>query len=74
MRHPYSRIAINRRVLVNLAGGNAVEGVLWDERGELLVLRDAVLLEPGAGAARLDGDVLIERAKVAFVQMPPAAT
>lgn len=68
MARNYSRLVINRRVLVNLTTGSAVEGVLWDERGPLLVLRDATLHEPGSDPAPLDGEVIVERDRVAFVQ------
>jgi hypothetical protein len=57
-----------RRVLVNLQDGKAFSGVLWAKRGPLLVLRGAELLEPGCDPAPLDGDVLIERPQISFIQ------
>lgn len=59
-----------QRVLVNLEDGRAFAGVLYDRRGPLLVLRDAQLIEPGAEPTAVDGEVLIERPKVAFIQVP----
>ncbi len=62
------RLMVRRRVVVNLVGDRAVTGVLWSRRGGFLVLKDAQLLEPGAQPVTMDGDVLIERDRVEFVQ------
>lgn len=62
------RFLLRRRVVVNLRTGKAVEGVLVDRRGDLLVLKSARLLEPGAAPVVVDGDVVIERRNVDFVQ------
>lgn len=64
----YGKLAINRRVLVNLTSGSAVEGVLWDDRGPLIVLKDCSLHAEG-GSAPLDGEVVIERDRIDFVQV-----
>ncbi len=68
MARSYGRLALNRKVMVNLTGGSAIDGVLWDERGPLIVLRDANL-HSESGTASLDGDVIIERDRIAFVQV-----
>lgn len=68
MARSYGKLAMSRRVMVNLATGNAIDGILWDERGPLLVLRDASLHEDG-GSAPLDGEVIVERDRIAFVQV-----
>jgi hypothetical protein len=62
------RWPVRHRVLVNLTDGKAIRGVLWAKRGPLLVLRDAELHEPGCEAVPLDGDVLVERPRVLFIQ------
>ena len=67
-RHRYGRIAISRRVLVNLDDGSAIEGVLWRERKPLIVLRDARLHAGGQGAP-LDGEVIVDCARILFVQV-----
>lgn len=67
MARPYSRLTINRRVMVNLTTGAAIDGVLWDERARLVVLRDANLHEDG-GTMPLDGEVIVDRDRIAFVQ------
>jgi small nuclear ribonucleoprotein (snRNP)-like protein len=59
---------VRRRVLVNLLSGRAVEGVLVRRDGPLVVLKDAHLHEPGAEHAAVDGDVVIERAQIDFIQ------
>lgn len=56
-----------KRVLVNLTTGTAIEGVLWDEKGAILVLRDASLIDD-SGQTPLDGEVVVERTRVEFIQ------
>lgn len=64
----WRRTAVRKRVIVNLAD-KAFEGVLWAQRGPLLVLRDARLLEAGREAQPVDGEVVIERHRVEFTQV-----
>lgn len=65
----WSRWPVRRRVLVNLDDGRAFDGILWARRGPLLVLRDARLLDPAAPeAVATDGEVVIERRRVVFIQ------
>lgn len=64
----WRRTAVRKRVVVNLAD-KAFTGVLWAKRGPLLVLRDVELLEAGRQPQRVDGEVIIERAKVEFTQV-----
>lgn len=68
MARSYGKLAMNRRVMVNLTTGAAIEGVLWGDRGPLVVLRDARLHNEG-GSAPLDGEVVIERTRIEFVQV-----
>lgn len=62
------RLAVRRRVMVNLVDGKAVSGVLW-QQGRVLVLKDATLHERGADPVSVDGEVLVERHRVDFVQV-----
>lgn len=62
------RLMARRRVLVNLHSGRAFTGVLWARRGRLIVLRGAELLEPGNAGVPMDGDVILDRGEVEFVQ------
>ena len=58
-----------RMVVVNTKTTRAFRGVLWRARGRHLVLRNAELLGPGGERTHLDGEVVIERANVDFVQV-----
>lgn len=62
------RTVVHRRVVVNLLSGRAVEGVLVRQTGPLLHVRDARLHEPGADPSQVDGEVVIERSQVDFIQ------
>lgn len=64
----FSRLVVRRRVVVNLHGGQALEGVLFKQSGPLLVLKNASLLEPGADPLPIDGDAIVERGQVLFIQ------
>lgn len=65
----WRRTAARRRVLVNLKTDKAIAGVLWAKRGNLLVLRNAELLEGGRPPVKLDGEVVFERSNVDFLQV-----
>lgn len=62
------RFVLRRSVVVNLDDGTAVQGVLYRKAGPLLVLKNAALLEEGANPMPLDGDTIIERRRVMFIQ------
>lgn len=64
-----SRLMLRRKVIVNLVGDRAISGVLWCRRGGLIVLKQAELHEPGVEPVPMDGDVVVERARVDFVQV-----
>lgn len=64
----WRRTAVRKRVVVNLAD-KAFSGVLWAKRGPLLVLRDAELLEAGREPQRVDGEIVVERRQVEFMQV-----
>lgn len=66
----FGRIVYRRRVVVNLTDGSAIEGVLYRQDGPLLVIKNATYLERGAQPAPLDGDTVIERDRVLFIQAP----
>lgn len=65
----FRRTLERRRVVVNMNGGRAFAGILWARRGPLLVLRNAVMHEPGGATVPLDGEVVVERARVEFIQV-----
>lgn len=60
---------LNRTVLVNLRSGNAIGGVCVYQSREALVLRGATVHEPDAEPVAADGEVLIDRANVDFLQL-----
>lgn len=60
---------LSRTVLVNLISGNAISGVCVHEGRTALVLRGATIHEPDAQPAAADGEVLIDRANVDFLQL-----
>lgn len=68
----YRRVALHRTVIVNLRTGKAVRGVLMAYRGPVLVLKNAELIEARA-VVPVDGDVVIERTNVDFVQVMPSS-
>lgn len=65
----FRRTLTRKSVVVNLHSSRAFVGVLWAQRGPLIVLRNVVMHEPGAAAAPVDGEVVIERAQVEFIQI-----
>jgi hypothetical protein len=66
----YRRTAVHRRVIVNFSD-KAFDAILWAQRGPLLVLREARLLQPGAEPVQMDGEVVVERSRVEFIQVTP---
>lgn len=65
----YRRTMIRRRVLVNVRTDKAFRGIMWAKRGPLLVLKDVELLEAGRPPVHIDGEVVVERSNVDFVQV-----
>jgi hypothetical protein len=62
------RLMVRRRVLVNMRSGSAITGLLWARRGRTLVLKSAELLEQGSAPVVMDGDVIVDRDQVEYVQ------
>lgn len=65
---PWRRTAVRKRVIVNLPD-KAFAGILWAKRGPLLVLKDVTLMQHGAADTPMDGEVVIERSKIDFIQV-----
>ena len=63
---PYPEL---RTVIVNLKSGTAFRGVVWRRRGPFIILKNAELLKDQAGGNRLDGEVLVERDDIEFIQV-----
>ena len=64
----FRRVVVHRRVLINLLSQKAIEGVLVRQVGPLLVVKDARIHEPGADPVPIDGEVVLERDNVDFIQ------
>lgn len=64
-----------RRVIVNFTHDKteALEGVLWSYRGGWLTLKDVSPLVSGqpVPSAKLPGDIVIHRSRIAFLQVAP---
>jgi len=62
-----------RRVIVNQVSDQAVsvQGVLWQTRGAWLTLKEPQLLRTGAPPLPIDGEVVVHRSQVAFLQVLP---
>lgn len=61
-----------KSVIVNLKGEEtSLQGVLWRARGPWLVLRNAHALKPHAEPIAIDGDAVIHRATISFIQVLP---
>jgi hypothetical protein len=60
-----------RQVIVNLADDAAIRGVLWRTQGPWLVLRDAALLKAHGDPIAMDGEIVVHRGTVRFVQVLP---
>ncbi len=59
-------------VIVNLKSQpDAYRGILWEQRGGWLVLKNAEVLRDRSSPVPVDGDLLIDRANVLFIQVPP---
>lgn len=60
-----------RAVIVNLTDGSAIQGVLWNSRGAWLTIRDAKLLVANTSPQPIDGEAVVYRDRVSFVQVLP---
>lgn len=63
------RVGTRRRVLVQMHSGRAFTGVQWRRRGRLLVLRGVEMLEPNNQPTKLDGEVVLDRGEIDYVQV-----
>jgi hypothetical protein len=60
-------------VIVNLKDdpSTAIRGVLWQSRGAWLTLRKAHVLHAGDEPTTADGEIVVHRSNVAFLQVLP---
>ena len=64
---PYPEL---KTVIVNLKSGTAFRGVAWRRRGPFMILRNAELLTDKAGTRSVDGEVLVQKTDIDFIQVP----
>lgn len=66
------RQRLRRRAVVNLHDGTAFSGVLFEVDAEAIVLRNAEQLGAGEKGTNVvaDGEILILRDEVAYIQLP----
>ena len=67
-RHVRERL--HRTVVVTLVDGGVLTGVLWDDDGNGIVLRDAQIHE-GTAPVAMDGEVLLQWPKIRYIQVDP---
>jgi len=62
-----------RTVIVNLKADpdTALRGVLWSTRGPWLTLRNPAILKAGAEPTSADGELVVHRDNIAFLQVEP---
>jgi hypothetical protein len=61
---------LRRRCIVNLRGtDDSIEGLLWSRRGRWVLLKDARLLRANGTIDPADGEILIDRDQVGFLQV-----
>ena len=65
------RLAVRRRVVVALANGIAVDGVLWTRTLRHVVIRDATVHSEGQNVTA-DGEVIIDRNQIVYIQALPS--
>jgi hypothetical protein len=62
------RTLVARRVVINLKSGRGLDGLLVRKAGDLLFLRNATALEAGTAPAVIDGEAVIQRSDIDFIQ------
>lgn len=69
--HGTVRTRVRRRAVVTCKTGQSFEGVVWQHDAAGLVLRDATAFAvPDQGDVKVDGEVLLLRGDIAYVQFP----
>lgn len=63
------RYPSKRRVIANLKSGEAFRGILWQRTRDFLMLKSAELIKAGGETVRMDGEVLVERQNLSFLQV-----
>jgi hypothetical protein len=65
----YKRSLLRKKVIVNLKQGGSYRGIMWAKRGPLIVLKDVESLTANREPEPMGGELVAERANVAFFQV-----
>lgn len=65
----YRRLAVRRKALINIEGSGAIRGIIMSQKGQLVEVANAEMLEPGLNPTPMDGTVLVERSRILFIQL-----
>lgn len=63
------RYALHRRVFVNLWSGAAISGVVVKATRTYCVIKDAHVHEGGSHPVAVDGEILIDRNQIDYIQI-----
>lgn len=66
------RYAAHKRVVISLKTGLTVTGIITRHRRGYCIVRDAQIIEPGGSSAPADGEILVQRDDIDYVQIPAA--
>lgn len=66
----FNRWPVRHRVLANLTDGTAIDGLLIEAKGPLMVLSDCTVYTPNCEPSNVDGEIYIERDRVLYLQKP----
>lgn len=69
MSWSWRRNVTRRSGIVNLKSGRTFRGIIWKQSGPLIVLRHAEMLEVGRQPVPVDGEVVIQRDEIDFIQL-----
>lgn len=59
-----------KRVVATLKSGSCFVGILYAADSEAFILRDAKLIQPDREPTSVDGEVLVMRADLDYLQLP----
>ena len=65
---PWRRL-LKRKVIVNTKTGRTFGGMMWAKNGALLTLKETQLFEAGRDPVPVDGEVILERSNIDFIQL-----
>ena len=67
MLNPFIDYLARKKAIINLKTNVSFRGIIWYTTGRYIIMRNAELL--GDNPKQLDGEVIIERKEVEFIQV-----